>query len=148
MIEVVESIFSHAYDLNLHLREKDRQEILAFGMPVRRSVYNCYRKACYRKTALIDGNVAAMWGVAGTPLSLVGTPYLLTGDLVTKVSPLVFVRIYKQEVSEMLSLFPRLENYVHADYEEAIKLLKISGFSITDPIQVGDNMFYKFSIGQ
>lgn len=146
MIEIIPSVFSHAYDLSLTLREKDKQEIEAFGMNPRRTLFNCFRKSCYRKTGLINGNVAAMWGVFGTPLSSDGQPWLLTGTLVETISPLRFAKIYRKEVHLMSQMFPVLENYVDSNYEEAIKMLKLASFEVTDPVEINGNLFYKYSL--
>lgn len=146
MIEVTNAEFSHAYDLSLNLREKDIREILAFGMQPRKTVFNCFRKSCYRKTALINGTVSAMWGVFGTPLSDFGQPWLLTTPLVESISPLRFAKIYKKEVQVMSGMFPVLENYVDASYDEAVHMLRIAGFTLSDPDEISGNLFYKYTM--
>lgn len=111
------------------------------------ALYHTYRNALYRKTALLNGEVAAMWGVCGTPLSISGVPYLLTSPLVETVSPIVFSRLYIKEVQEMKKLFPVLENYVDAEYTCAVKMLLLAGFKLEGPITLNNSLFYKFSIG-
>jgi len=67
-------------------------------------------------------------------LGQVGTPWLLTSDAVKNISPLKFTRIYQQEVGKMKRLFPVLENYVDAEYNGAIRLLKIVGFELGEAV--------------
>lgn len=55
-----------------------------------------------------------------------------------------FSRLYRKEVLEMLDLFPNLEGYVHSEYDGAVRILKICGFQIADPIKIGQGMFNKF----
>ena len=68
--------------------------------------------------------------MCGTPFSEVGMPWLITTDEVYKINPLRFVKIYQAEVFRMLRIFDYLENYVDANYEAAIRLLSIVGFTI------------------
>jgi hypothetical protein len=60
--------------------------------------------------------------------------------------PLAFVLYYRQEVRAMLKLFPVLENIVDADYTQAVKLMELVGFTVSDPQPMGKNgkMFRKF----
>lgn len=79
-------------------------------------------------------------------MGTVGIPWLITTPKVYRVSPLRFARLYQNEVRAMLNLFPRLENYVAVDYEEAIRLLSVVGFTIGEPERYGNGMFRKFSM--
>ena len=45
----------------------------------------------------------------------------------------------------MNSVFPVLENYVDAKYDEAVRLLKIVGFELT-PQKINGNDFYKYKM--
>lgn len=80
----------------------------------------------------------------GSALGLVGQPYFLTGPSIEKINPMKFSRLYKQEVQEMQKIFPILENYVDATYLGAIRMLKIAGFRLSDPINVNGNYFRRF----
>ena len=145
-INIVDSWDGHVKDLLKTLRPADKLEAERLGLDPDKAVYQSYHSALYRKTGLVDGEVAAMWGVSGTPLSLIGHPYLITGSLVETISPRRFITIYKEEVQRMKQLFPVLENYVDADYKSAVRVLKISGFKLEGPLVLNNN-FYKYSIG-
>lgn len=147
MIEIVDSTAAHARELSTTLRPKDRAEAEALGLDPSRATFLSYRKAFYRKTALIDGRVAAMWGVYGVPLGLVGYPYLITGTAVETIHPIKFARVYLSEVETMSSLFPLLENLVDATYKESIKMLQLARFNITGPFDYNGSLFYKFAKG-
>lgn len=129
------------------LRKEDIKEAKALGLYPHRGVFFAYRYACYRRTALINGEVAAMWGLHGELLGSIGHPYLITGVAVTKISPITFARIYLEEVKEMSKFFPNLENYVDASYSGAVRMLKIAGFSFEGPFDTpkGDK-FLKFKL--
>ena len=143
---IVDSNPNHIRDLVRNLREKDKKEATALGYKPYVAVIETYRKAFFKKTALIGDNVVAIWGVIGSPITAIGYPYLITSNYIYKISPLKFIRLYKQEVEEMKKYYSTLENYVDASYEEAIKALKLAGFTLTDRIDFNDHNFIKFSL--
>lgn len=147
-VEIVPSTIAHAKELAQNLRQGDRQEALGLGLVPEKAVFFSYRGGLWRRTALIDNQVAAMWGVAGCPMGLVGQPYLITSPVCEEILPIRFARIYKQEVSVMTKLFPILENYVDASYEGAVRMLRIAGFSLKGPCKVPpfDKEFYQFTM--
>lgn len=132
--------------LRNNLRPEDENEILRFGVSIQYALWRSYRRALIRKTAFIDGQIAAMWGCGGTFLGNKGMVWLMTTPEVKKVSPLKFTRIYQEEVNNMLKMFKRLENYVDAEYDCAIRLLDIIGFTIEEPQKIGLGMYRKFWI--
>ena len=148
-VVIVPTIASHISSIKTDLRPKDQAEILRFGISIQHALWRSYRQSVLRKTALIDGRVAAVWGVCGTFMGEVGIPWLMTTPAVKKVSPLKFARIYQSEVLDMLKIFPSLVNYVDSEYTSAIRLLDIIGFDIDDPEPFGRNnaKYRRFSLG-
>lgn len=148
MVEIVDSLPSHVAQLKGNLRPEDIKEVLRLGVSVERALWRSYKESLIRKTALIDGRVAAMWGAKGGVMAKEGMVWLLTSPDVKKVSPLQFARIYQEQVYNMLKIFPILENYVDASYSSAIRLLEIIGFTVYEPEPVGKDgaMFCRFSI--
>lgn len=149
-IEIRDSVIKDVRELSKDFREKDRQEAINCGLVPHKALYQCYKQAVYKKTALIDNKVAAMWGVAGTLFGMTGQPYLVTGNSVYEISPIKFAKIYRNEVEIMKTLFPILENYVDASYEGAVRMLEIAGFKLDNPLELGPNksLFYRFSLGR
>jgi len=145
-ISIIPTTTEHVQHILNTLRDEDRYEIEAAGVDPQYALYKTFECCLYSKTALVDGTPAAFWGVAGIALSDVGTPFLLTGNQVKKVSSVRFARIYKNEINEMKQLFPCLENYVDANYIGAVKMLRIAGFSLEEPIKVGKAFYQKFSL--
>ena len=145
-IEIVPSELRHVRELALSIREKDQDEARALGLAPHRGLHFAYTHATLRRTCLVDGSVAAMWGVCGTPLGIAGQPYLITGTVVNQISPVKFARIYIKEVESMRNLFPVLENYVHADYIGAVKMLQLAGFELSDKLIINGSDFYRFSM--
>lgn len=136
----------HIRELNKNLREGDRNEIESYGFSAAKGLWKSYKNGLMNQTAVVDGKVAACWGVGGTYMGSVAAPWLLTSYVVHDISPLQFARIYQKEVHKMLKMFPKLENYVLASYNEAVRLLQIVGFEIGEPEQLGNGIYRKFSM--
>lgn len=146
LVEIVPTVGPHIAALKENIRPEDAREVLRLGVSVKHALWWSYRRSMVRKTATIDGVIAAAWGVHGTFMGKTGIPWLITTTEVRKISPLRFARIYQEEVLDMLKLFPRLENYVDSEYTAAIRLLEIIGFHIGNPEPIGNGMFCKFWI--
>lgn len=147
-VEIIPTTLAHLRELAETMREADKEEVMGFGISPAKALNVSYKGAVTRKTALIEGKVAACWGCGGIFMGDTGQPWLLTSNEVYKVSSFRFARIYQNEVVEMLNYFSRLENFVDSEYSSAIKLLKISGFTIGDPEPIGMNgkLFRKFTL--
>lgn len=148
MITMRDSVLSDIPDIYQDLRELDRLEALRLGVNTLDSLRKAYSHSLYCKTFRIDNEIAAMSGVAGNLFGDIGIPFLLTTNKVYEISPFTFSRIYIDQVRAMLELYPRLENYVDASYKGAVKLLKIAGFKLEGPLELGPkkHSFYKFSM--
>jgi len=90
----------------------------------------------------IDGVPCAMLGlVVQSLLTGAGSPWLLATNHALK---------YKREflvqsppvINEMLSICPRLWNYVHADNKVSIRWLKWLGFTIDDPQKLSSGEYF------
>lgn len=150
MIEILPTAPQHILELRSTLREEDASEICKFGLPIRKALYRSFRNSIFTRTALVNGKVAATWGLCGVLLGESGHPWLLTGTECDKVSPLTFARIYKREVQEMLRHFDVLENWVDSTYYKSVRLLSLIGFTLDDPMPIeglkGNALFRKFHL--
>jgi len=139
---VVPATAEHVGMLAANLRAQDLAEIAGTGSTVKRSLWRGYRNSILVETAFVDGEVAAMWGlccgyVPGLSLlSDVGRPWLLTTAAVERV-PVTTVREARRAVERMLMVKPVLENYVLASYDQAVRMLRMIGFTIDPPQPVG-----------
>lgn len=138
-VEIIPSEAKHVAQLALSMREGDAREVTVLGLDPRKMLWNSYRRGVMRKTAFVDGQIAAMWGCSGSPLGHTAQPYLVTGNAVNLISPIVFARIYRREVAEMKKMFPVLENYVDASYNGAVRMLELAGFRLGETMPLGPN---------
>lgn len=146
VVYIIPSNTRHVQMLSECIRDKDRREALSLGVEPEKALFYSYRRSVYRYTAFVDYKIAAMWGVFGTPVGNTGKPYLVTSDQVYKISPWKFARIYKRELDSMSRLFPVLENVVDANYPEAVRLLRLTGFELSEPFPLGTGMYQKFTL--
>lgn len=144
MVEIVDSTAAHTRQLVFD--EQSKIEANATGQDPNKILFGLYRKACYRKTALIDNQPVAMWGVYGIPLSLIGNPYFETGLGIEKLSKIRLMKIYLEEINVMKKLFPVLLNYVQDHHHQAIGALKLAGFEISEPELIGGILYRKYQL--
>lgn len=145
-LEIIPSTVCHVRELSKTIRPRDRQEAEALGFKANKMLFYSYRQALVRNTLLIDGKVAAMWGIVGQALGNIGQPYFVTGTEVEKLSPVRFARLYIKELQRMKHLFPVLENYVDGAYKGAVRMLEIAGFTLSDKILLNGHPFHRFTM--
>lgn len=148
IVSIVDTLPHHLRELAANIRHEDEREILAFGLSPNKALWRSYKASIYTKTALIDGKVAGVWGVAGTFMGDVGEPWFITTHEIKKISPLRIARDYMREVQKMLEMFDKFENFVDARYDSAIRLLDIAGFTLYDasPLEENGYLFRKFEM--
>lgn len=91
-------------------------------------------------SGLADGVPVCMFGVAPViGAEGVGTPWMI-GSVDVERYQMAFLRRCKGRVTEMLQVFPVLENYVHKDNRRALEWLAWLGFDI-EPLPVAMGPF-------
>lgn len=152
---IVPGTRDHLMELWHNMRSGDRKEVEASGRTGKKVLWRTFRNSIMCKTALIDGKVAAMWGLCAglrddvSLLSRLGVPWLLTTPIVESL-PVTFVKVGRAEVAAMRALCPELESHVAAEYTQAIGMLKLMGFSVDKAEPIGKNgvMFCRFHLGR
>lgn len=143
-IQIIEATLEHVQELGRSMNSEDREEAEAMGLKAHRALWRSWKDSSFRKAALVDGQVVAIWGVVGSFMGLRGRLWMVTGKKAREVSPIYSALLYRAEVRKMLEIFPLLENYVDNDYERAVKMLEFGGFKFDDPIAVGEKLFRRF----
>jgi hypothetical protein len=151
---IVPAEIGHVYALAECLRERDRAEIICAGYSVKKALYRAFRNSILCRTAFVGDHIAAMWGLGVglrpgvSPLSDLGVPWLHTSAAVERV-PVSFVKVARAELSTMCANRRRLESFVAADYPQAVRLLRLLGFTVEHPQPIGVEgaLFSRFHIG-
>lgn len=153
-VRIVPAQIGHVYDLARSLRPRDAAEIAGVGVSVNKALYRAFRNSTMVKTAFVGDDIAAMWGLClgmrpgVSPLGDLGVPWLHTTAAVERV-PVTFVKVARAELALMRASRRRLESFVAADYPQAVKLLRVLGFTVERavPVGVGGAPFSRFHIG-
>jgi hypothetical protein len=135
---IVPAKIEDVYRIAGNLRSEDAAEITGFGLDARTALRTSFRHAILRKTAFVDGEIAAMWGLGGAMLSDSGTPWLMTTPVVERV-PVTFLKVGRAELGEMLWHRAFLSNYVMATYQRACRFLEVLGFVLDPAAPMGPN---------
>ena len=106
MIEIIQATLSHVQELSMTMNREDRDEVEGLYLKAHRVLWRGWKNSVIRKTLMIDGEVGAIWGVTGSPLALIGHPWMLTSKKVRGMSPHTFAKLYKSEVRGLLEVFP------------------------------------------
>lgn len=127
-----------AVRLFTNLRASDLAECRAYGHPdTAASIASCVNRSVLCWTGLVDGELAAIIGVA--PVSIltgVGSPWML-GTPVLDRHQRVLVRMTPEYISRMLKAFPHLVNYVHAKNTTSVRWLRRLGFTLHEAVPYG-----------
>ena len=82
-----------------------------------------------------DGEILVIYGVApGCRLTGLGRPWLLGTDAALKHAR-DFITMPKKVIPAMLTIYPRLENYVHVENRVSVRWLKLLGFKMDEPVE-------------
>lgn len=136
-LEILPATRQHAEALARTLRQADITEGLRLGVDPATATMASFDSSTAPRVVMVDGGVAAMWGASGSPGAVVGRPWFLTADACEKIHPVRFVRLYCSEVRKLIAQFPRLENYVDAQYTGAVRLISLAGFTLGPAVPYG-----------
>lgn len=121
-----------------NLRPSDLAECQAYGQAdIAAGIEASVRRSVLCWTALVDGEVAAILGVA--PLNIltgIGSPWMLGTPLVDRYQR-VLVRKTPEYIARMLKAFPHLVNFVHARNTTSVRWLRRLGFTLHEAVPYG-----------
>ncbi len=138
-----------AAELFANLRPADLAECTAYGHPdLAASIADNARRSLLCWTAFVDGELAAILGVA--PLNIlggIGSPWML-GTPVLDRHARILVRESRVYIARMLTAFPHLVNFVHAENATSVRWLRRLGFTLHEPVPYGakGELFHPFEM--
>lgn len=140
----------HVPHLAARMRAADRREVMAsHGHNPTDALRGSLERSEAAWTLMVHGQPAAMGGVtpAGSILSLTGRPWLLGTEGLYQAPRPWLARQSRLYVDAMRRLFPRLENWCHADNSLSLRWLRWCGFVIESaprPYGLAGEPFYRF----
>lgn len=147
MAEVIPASIEHIAPIAENMREADAIEVwLSARLTPYQAMKSGFEQSVKAWTIMQDDTPIGMFGVSSVSvLGDTGVPWLLGTDQMLTIKR-QFIRESARYLGEVLNLYPRLENYVHADNSASLKWLKWLDFNLSGPFSVGPEMadFYKF----
>lgn len=119
-----------------NLRQADVEEILALGEDPERMVRYCVLAADDAFTGEVNGVPAMVFGCVQPMTSEWAEIFALGTDACTGV-PREMLCFGREVVSTLLQKYPRMMNYCDARYVQALKWLKMIGFTVYPPEPYG-----------
>ena len=145
---VVPASPDHIPHLAENMRPADRREVMAaYGHTPEQALRGSLKRSQIAWTLMIGDAPAAMGGAAAASIvSFTGRPWLLATPAMDSAPRTLLARWSRLYVGEMLRLFPRLENWVHAENRQSLRWLAWCGFAIDEPRACGvaGELFHRF----
>ncbi len=126
--QIVPASILHVKPMVARIRTASYIGLQAFGLNPRQALHRVFIKSFYSRTAIIDGQPVAMWGVAGTILGDCGEPWLVLSQQVTDM-PVAIVREARHELKSMMNERETLVVNMIPDDDEALRFALHLGFS-------------------
>lgn len=140
--EIMPATLCHLRALAGTMRAADRSEIEATGEKARHVLFRLWRQSSPRRAALVEGELAAVWGCTSPPLLTVGEVWAFTTPAIERV-PLAFFRETKREVADLMQTRHALVSGVMDGYDKAIRFFGMVGFKVGVPTEIADGAMFR-----
>lgn len=94
--------------------------------------------SAYRRTALLDGRVAAMWGVTGPLAAATGHVWLLMSRAARAVPVKVILALVRDELAAVMATKTELVSFAPAADARALRFMRFLGFAVAEPDAAGN----------
>jgi hypothetical protein len=135
-VDLVPATLAHLREIARTMRAEDRDEVESAGFTVRHLLHSLYQDSTLRRAALVDGELAAVWGLQGVMASDVGYPWLFTSAVVERV-PFAYFRVARAEIERMLVTKRTLISHCTASYLRSARTFQMLGFTLGVPDEFG-----------
>lgn len=130
--EVIEARAYHVGRLVRRLRPEHRRNMEAIGLEPHRVLRDAFLNSAYCRAALIDGELAAIWGVTGSALSSTGVIWVAFTEAATKY-PIIIMRETRRQLAAMAATRRVLESGVIVGDIAAWRFAQRLGFFLKHP---------------
>ena len=147
MAEVILATWEHIDPIATHMRAADVTEVwLAAHKTPHQAMQDGFNMSVKAWTIMQDGVPIGMFGVSSVSvLGNTGIPWLLGTDAMLKIRR-QFIRESMRYLDEVMALYPRLVNFIHAGNVQSLRWLMWMGFDFEGPVKAGPDgaEFFKF----
>lgn len=126
-LEIVQAKAIHCGRILRRLRREHAQSFALVGLNAHRELRATLHNSSYAKAALLDGELAAIWGVTGGELSPYGFVWLCLTNAATAY-PNIILREARRQLAEIMKTKVELVTTVLRDDEAALRFAIHLGF--------------------
>lgn len=130
-IEIVNAKRYHCGHMARLMRVEHHAALLRMQVPIHREIRRTFDLSFYRRSAFLDGDLAAMWGLEGSMLSSAARVWLVLSQHVLK-HPTLILRHAAREIERMAATRSELVTTVIPDDDAAHRLVAFLGFESPD----------------
>lgn len=128
---IVKASIRHVRPMSRKLRSAASITLQGFGLHPRPALHRAFLASSYCRTALMDGEPIAMWGVKSVLLSDTAAVWLVLSDAVTRM-PVAVVKEARAELARVMASNREVAITVLPDDEAAIRFAVFLGFHDRD----------------
>ena len=129
--EIVEAKPWHVGQLARNLRFEHRALLLVMGLDPHRELRAIYQSSLVRKACILNGKVAALWGITGTLASGAGFVWLAISNDAARL-PIPLIRETRKQLAELMRGRTELITTILADDAAARRFAILLGFHVED----------------
>lgn len=139
MVEFVQATQEHLSELARTMRPEDVQEVVSLGDTPQRALEESYQRSILVHAALIDGEVAAVWGIVPWEgaTGQIANVWMLSGGVVNRRKR-AFLQGSRKVLGGLLSMYPVLVAYIGAEHQKAIRWARWLGMEVRRPVPMGN----------
>lgn len=130
VVEIRRAVMADIPLVSEALRDAERKAVAETGRSVEEVVRYCFANSSRRRTALVDGEIAAMWGCGGPLLGTYGEPWLFATKAIER-APMTAVKVARRELDAMGRMFPVLSGILYRADARACRFAERMGLRIT-----------------
>lgn len=137
-VEVIEGKIQHCGMMSRMLRAEHLEAIEELGVSTHHSLRETFESSAYRKSLMIDGELAAMGGVAGSLCSSRGQIWFALTER-ARCYPLTVARVAKQQITEVMRTKRELDTVIIPNDKTSLRFVTFLGFELAHnvPITMG-----------
>jgi len=135
--EIITGRLHHCGKIARRLRAEQKNAVIGLGADVHVGLVSAFHDSCWCRTWLVDGQVAAVAGIAATMLSDHGRIWLAASELATKY-PIAFVKSCRAELATMGTIKRQLFTTLLPDDLKAERFALFLGFENEGTTRYGE----------
>lgn len=141
-IEIVPTTPEHIVELLHNLQGLPEDDAYRFGVETEDKILKIFKRSIFVDSALVDGKIVGLWGVLGDYMGQYGRPWSLLSPEAEKY-PFRLTSFYRKAINKMLHLFPVLVDMVDVRHTRTLRMLKIMGFTFSEPEKFMNGLFIR-----